>query len=58
MNTPVVSPSVQAGGSSPAGLRAGGLFFGWVIVDARLIRDSGRRRATLGGDMAVVWEAV
>ena len=24
---------------------------------ARLIRDSGRRRATLGGDMAVVWEA-
>ena len=21
-------------------------------------RDSGRRRATLGGDMAVVWEAV
>ena len=23
-----------------------------------LIRDSGRRRATLGGDMAVVWEAV
>ena len=26
-------------------------------VDARLIRDSGRRRATLGGDMAVVWEA-
>ena len=28
------------------------------LVDARLIRDSGRRRATLGGDMAVVWEAV
>ena len=27
------------------------------LVDARLIRDSGRRRATLGGDMAVVWEA-
>ena len=26
------------------------------LVDARLIRDSGRRRATLGGDMAVVWE--
>ena len=28
------------------------------LVDARLIRDSGRRRATLGGAMAVVWEAV
>ena len=27
------------------------------LVDARLIRDSGRRRATLGGDMAVVGEA-
>jgi len=27
-------------------------------LDARLIRDSGRRRATLGVDMAVVWEAV
>ena len=27
------------------------------LVDASLIRDSGRRRATLGGDMAVVWEA-
>lgn len=27
------------------------------LVDARLIRDSGRRRPTVGGDMAVVWEA-
>lgn len=40
MNTPVVSPSVQDGGSSPAGLRAGGLFFGWVmrrVHDASLL---------------------
>ena len=26
-------------------------------INNTLIRDSGRRRATLGGDMAVVWEA-
>ena len=27
------------------------------VVNNTLIRDSGRRRAALGGDMAVVWEA-
>ena len=28
------------------------------LVAARLIRDSGRTRATSGGDQAVVWEAI
>lgn len=26
-------------------------------INNTLIRDSGRRRLTVGGDMAVVWEA-
>ena len=29
-----------------------------IAINNTLIRDNGRRRATLGGDMAVVWEAV
>ena len=56
MNTPVVSPSVQAGGSSPAGLRAGGLFFnpaphGQRVKTARKLgAEAGERAADKAGD--------